>query len=159
LELGRHDSAFFLLLTPNSAFRFPHSHIMFTGFSKIIEERIRKAQKKGEFDNLEGAGKPLNLEDDSHIAEDLRLAHKILKNANCLPPEIELKKEIARTEDLLSGMKDTAQKHHTLKKLNYLIMKLNAVRDTSIELEMPQHYSLKLVDRLESKKEKKMPKK
>ena len=132
---------------------------MFTGFSKIIEERIRKAQKKGEFDNLEGAGKPLNLEDDSHIAEDLRLAHKILKNANCLPPEIELKKEIARTEDLLSGMKDTAQKHHTLKKLNYLIMKLNAVRDTSIELEMPQHYSLKLVDRFESKKEKKMPKK
>jgi hypothetical protein len=82
-----------------------------------------------------------------------------LKNASCLPPEIELKKEIARTEDLLSGMKDTAQKHHTLKKLNYLIMKLNAVRDTSIELEIPQHYSLKLVDRLESKKEKKMPKK
>ena len=127
---------------------------MFTGFSKIIEERIRKAQEKGAFDNLEGAGKPLNLEDDSHIAEDLRLAHKILKNANCLPPEIELKKEIARTEDLLSGMKDTAQKHRTLKKLNYLIMKLNAVRDTSIELEIPQHYSLKLVDRLEAKKEK-----
>lgn len=126
---------------------------MFTGFSRIIEERIRKAQKKGAFDNLEGSGKPLNLENDSHIAEDLRLAYKILKNADCLPPEIELKKEIERTEDLLGGMKDTAQKHRTLKKLNYLIMKLNAVRDTSIELEMPQQYSLKLVDRLESKKE------
>jgi hypothetical protein len=123
---------------------------MFTGFSKIIEERIRKAQKKGVFENLEGAGRPLKLEEDSHIAEDLRLAHKILKNANCLPPEIELKKEIQRTEDLLSGMKDTAQKHRTLKKLNFLIMKLNASRDTSIELEMPQHYSLKVVDRLES---------
>jgi len=126
---------------------------MFTGFSRIIEERIRKAQKKGVFDNLEGSGKPLNLENDSHIAEDLRLAYKILKNADCLPPEIELKKEIERTEDLLGGMKDTAQKHRTLKKLNYLIMKLNAVRDTSIELEMPQQYSLKLVDRLESNKE------
>ena len=123
---------------------------MFTGFSKIIEERIRRAQKKGVFENLEGSGKPLNLEDDSYIAEDLRLAHKILKNADCLPPEIELKKEIKRTEDLLNGMKDTAQKHRTLKKLNYLIMKLNAVRDTSIGLEMPQHYSLKLVERLES---------
>ena len=123
---------------------------MFTGFSKIIEERIRKAQKKGVLKNLEGAGRPLKLEEDSHIAEDLRLAHKILKNANCLPPEIELKKEIQRTEDLLSGMKDTAQKHRTLKKLNFLIMKLNASRDTSIELEMPQHYSLKVVDRLES---------
>ena len=152
LELERHDSDFFPLSNPNSAFRIPHSHIMFTGFSKIIEERIRKAQKKGAFENLEGAGKPLNLQDDSHIAEDLRLAYKILKNADFLPPEIELKKEIQRTEDLLSGMKDTAQKHRTLKKLNYLIMKLNAVRDTSIELEMPQQYSLKLVDRLESKK-------
>ena len=123
---------------------------MFTGFSKIIEERIRKAQKKGVFENLEGAGRPLNLEEDSHIAEDLRMAHKILKNANCLPPEIELKKEIQRTEDLLSGMKDTAQKHRTLKKLNFLIMKLNASRDTSIELEMPQHYSFKVVERLET---------
>ena len=132
---------------------------MFTGFSKIIEERIRKAQKKGVFENLEGAGKPLNIEEDSHIAEDLRLAHKILKNANCLPPEIELKKEIQRTEDLLSGMKDTAQKHHTLKKLNYLIMKLNAVRDTSIELEMPQQYSSKLVNRLESSSKNGMKKK
>ena len=121
-----------------------------TGFSKIIEERIRMAQKKGVFENLDGAGKPLNLEEDSHIAEDLRLAHKILKNANCLPPEIELKKEIQRTEDLLSGMKDTAQKHRTLKKLNYLIMKLNMARNTSIELEMPQHYSFKVIDRLES---------
>jgi hypothetical protein len=150
---------------------------MFTGFSKIIEERIRKAQKKGVFENLEGSGRPieerirkaqkkgvfenlegsgrpLKLEEDSHIAEDLRLAYKILKNANCLPPEIQLKKEIQRTEDLLSGMKDTAQKHRTIKKLNYLIMKLNAVRDTSIELEMPQQYSLKMVERLEAKKRK-----
>ena len=125
---------------------------MFTGFSKIIEERIRQAQRKGVFENLEGSGKPLDLEGDGYVAEDLRLAHKILKNANCLPPEIELKKEIKHTEDLLSGMKDTAQKHRTLKKLNYLIMKLNAARDTSIELEMPQHYSNKLVERLESAK-------
>ncbi|MGB5745340.1 MAG: DUF1992 domain-containing protein [Desulfobacterales bacterium] len=132
---------------------------MFTGFSRIIEERIRKAQKKGVFDNLEGSGKPLNLENDSHIAEDLRLAYKILKNADCLPPEIELKKEIERTEDLLGGMQDTAQKHRTLKKLNYLIMQLNAVRDTSIELEMPQQYALKLVERLESKKENRIKKK
>ena len=132
---------------------------MFTGFYKIIEERIRAAQKKGVFENLEGSGKPLNLEDDRHIPEDLRLAHKILKNADCLPPEIELKKEIACTEDLLSGMKDTAQKHRTLRKLNYLIMKLNAVRNTSIELEMPQRYSHKLVERLEAKNENRIKKK
>ena len=125
---------------------------MFTGFSKIVEERIRKAIQKGEFDNLAGAGQPLKLEEDRHIAEELRLAHKILKNAECLPPEIELKKEIHRTEELLTGMKDTAAKYQTLKKLNFLIMKLNTMRNTSVDLEKHQ-YSNRLVEKIESKNE------
>jgi hypothetical protein len=123
---------------------------MFAGFERIIEERIRRAQQKGKFENLEGSGKPLNFEDDSHVTEELRLAYKILKNADCLPPEIELKKEIERTEELLSGMEDTAEKYHTLKKLNFLIMKLNALGNRSIEYDMPQRYSNKLVERFEA---------
>ena len=123
---------------------------MFPGFTRIIEERIRRAQQKGEFENLEGSGKPLALEDDSCVAEELRMSYKILKNADCLPPEVELKKEIVRTEDLLSGMQDTAEKYRTIKKLNYLIMKLNSIRNMSIELDMPQQYSSKLIERLDS---------
>ena len=122
---------------------------MFAGFTKIIEDRIRKAQQKGEFENLAGSGKPLVLKEDGHIAEELRLSYKILKNADCLPPEVELKKEIERTEDLLRGMQDTAAKYRTLKKLNFLIMKLNSMRDMSIDFEVPQRYSAKLVDRVE----------
>jgi hypothetical protein len=123
---------------------------MLPGFDRIVEERIRAAQRRGEFDNLPGSGKPLALEDDGHIAEELRLAHKILKNADCLPPEIELKREIERTEDLLVGMQDTAEKYRTLKKLNFLILRLNLMNAKSIEFEMPQQYSAKLVERLES---------
>ena len=123
---------------------------MFTGFTKIVEERIRKAQRKGEFENLAGAGQPLVLEEDRHIAEELRLSYKILKNADCLPPEIELKKEIERTEELLRGMEETAEKYRILKKLNFLIMKLNSTRNSSIEFEVPQQYSARLVDRFES---------
>jgi len=126
---------------------------MFPGFDKIVEERIRKAQKKGQFNNLDGSGKPLVFENDSHIAEELRLAYKILKNADCLPPEIELKKEIEHTEDLLSGMQDTAEKFRTLKKLNFLILKLNSIRNTSAEFDMPQQYSAKLVERFENARE------
>ena len=95
---------------------------MFPGFTKIVEERILKAQKKGAFKNLSGTGKPILLEDDRHIPEDLRLAYKILKNADCVPPEIELKKQIRRTEDLLDGMEDTAGKYRIIKKLNFLIL-------------------------------------
>jgi hypothetical protein len=123
---------------------------MFAGFTKIVEERIRKAQRKGEFENLTGAGQPLVLEEDRHIAEELRLSYKILKNADCLPPEIELKKEIERTEELLRGMEETAEKYRILKKLNFLIMKLNATRNSSIEFEVPQQYSARLVDRFEN---------
>jgi hypothetical protein len=86
------------------------------------------------------------------VADELRLAYKILKNADCLPPEIELKKEIARTEDLLNGMEDTAEKYHALKKLNFLIMKLNSIANMPIEFEMPQKYSGKLVKQLEASK-------
>ena len=124
---------------------------MIPGFEKIVEDRIKKALHKGDFDNLPGAGKPLDLQNDQHIPEDLRLAYKILKNGDCLPPEIELKKEILRTEDLLAGMNDTAERYSTLKKLNFLIMKLNATRNTDARFDMPQHYLAALSDRMRTK--------
>jgi len=123
---------------------------MIPGFTKIVEERIREAQRKGEFDNLEGSGKPLDLAADQTVTEELRLAYKILKNADCLPPEVELKKEIRQTEELLAGMGETAEKYRMMKKLNYLILKLNTLRNTSIVLDEPQKYSDKLIKKLES---------
>jgi len=119
------------------------------GFDKIVEQRIRAAQKKGDFENLDGTGEPLKFSDDSNIPEDLRLAYKILKNAHMTPPEIELKNEILRTEDLLHEMKDTAEKYRTIKKLNFMIMKLNTMRNSNIAFDAPQHYSDKLINRLE----------
>lgn len=124
---------------------------MLTGFEKIVEERIRDAQQRGEFENLSGAGKPLALENDSLVPEEIRLAYKILKNADCLPPEIELKKQIVQTEELLAGMEDTVEKYRTLKKLNLLILKFNAMRSASISFDMPQRYEQKLVERFGQK--------
>jgi len=124
---------------------------MIPGFDKIVEERIKKGQRDGVFKNLPGAGKPLKFEDAS-IPEDLRLAYKILKNADCLPLEVELRKEIRQTEDLLSGMQDTAERYKTIKKLNYLILKLNSVRNTSLAHEMPQYYMQKMTETLNTKK-------
>ena len=122
-----------------------------TGFEKIIEERILQAQRRGDFENLPGSGKPLEIEDDRHIPEDLRLAYKILKNAGCIPPEIELKKEIHQTRDLLAAMDDTAQKYRTLTRLNFLIQKLNCLRNIPVEREMPQLYAAKLALRMDPK--------
>lgn len=127
---------------------------MFSGFEKIVEERIRKAQLKGEFDNLPGSGKPLELGDDHHIPQELRLAYKILKNADCVPPEVELSREIRKTEDLLSGVEDSAQKYRILKKLNLMIMKFNTLRNAKVDFEMPQYYIEKVADKMDTQKTK-----
>lgn len=128
---------------------------LFTIFEKIAEQRIQEAMERGEFDNLPGAGKPLTLEDDSHLPADLRIAYKILKNADCLPPELELRKEIRTTEELLSGIQDTQEKYRQMKRLNYLILKLNTMRRISPLLEEHQVYYPKVLDRLAKDKEKK----
>ena len=125
---------------------------MITGFEKIVEERIRRALAAGEFEDLAGKGEPLALEDTSTVPEDLRLAFKILKNADCLPPEVELRKDIERTEDLIAAMPETVEKYRALKRLNFLIVKLNAMRRTSIGNEVPQRYALRAVERLEAGK-------
>ena len=126
---------------------------VFAALQRLAEERIRDAIQRGEFDNLPGRGKPLNLEDDRHIPEDLRLAYKVLKNAGCLPPELELKKEISKAEELLSSMEDEGQKYRQLQKLNFLIMKLNEMRRGSVQWEEKQLYYEKLVEKVGNRKE------
>ncbi len=59
----------------------------FDAIALVAEEKIREAERNGAFENLPGAGKPLRLEDDSHIAPELRMAYTILKNSGHLEPE------------------------------------------------------------------------
>ncbi|MDY6831155.1 MAG: DnaJ family domain-containing protein [Thermodesulfobacteriota bacterium] len=119
---------------------FLRVRIVFPGFEKIVEQRIERARREGAFDNLPGAGKPLALEDDRHVPEDLRLAYKILKNAGCLPPEIELRKEIRQTEDLLAGETDVKEQYRLTRRLNLLIARVNMMRGGHAALEIPQKY-------------------
>jgi hypothetical protein len=65
----------------------------------LAERRIAEAVSQGELDDLPGAGKPLALDDDRLVPEDLRMAHRILKNAGLAPREIE---EVRRGEKKLS---------------------------------------------------------
>jgi hypothetical protein len=121
---------------------------MFAAIGRLAEERIREAMDRGEFDDLPGRGEPLELENDSHLPEDLRIAYKILKNADCLPPELQLRKEIHTTQQLLAGITDTQRKYKQLQKLNFLIMKLNMTRRVSPLLEENQRYYAKVAEKM-----------
>ena len=131
---------------------------VFAVFGRIAEERILEAQRRGEFDNLPGHGKPLQLDDDSHVPEDLRLAYKVLKNADCLPPELELKKEILTTEQMLGRITDEGEKYKQLKRLNFLVMKLNVMRKVPVSWEENQRYIDRIVEKLGGGKEKRAQK-
>lgn len=57
------------------------------------ERHIQEALNKGELSNLNGEGKPLQLDYDSQVPEELRAGYRILKNSGYLPPELQQKKE------------------------------------------------------------------
>lgn len=122
-----------------------------TRFDSIVEKKIREAQESGKFDNLQGHGKPLDLDDDNHIPEDLRLSHKILKNAGCVPQELEINLEIRRMEDLIADMSDVTDKYRAMKKLNVLKQKMLRSKPCSSAFNIPDDYEQKVVERIEKK--------
>lgn len=94
----------------------------------IAEEKIRDAMRDGTFDDLPGAGRPLALDDDALIPEDLRMAYRILKNAGCVPPEIEARKEAATLRKLVAAATDDASRRRALAKLALIEARLETQR-------------------------------
>ena len=45
---------------------------------KLAEQQIDEAHARGDFDDLAGAGRPLQLEDLSQVPEELRAAYLLL---------------------------------------------------------------------------------
>ena len=86
-------------------------------FRRIAEGRIREAMEQGVFENLPGAGKPLDLEEYFNTPEEMRVAYSILKNANCAPPEVELMKDVARLEQAIAETADSSAAAHLTRTL------------------------------------------
>jgi len=107
-------------------------------FDRIVEERIRTAQSEGAFDNLPGRGQPLNLDDDSSVPEDLRLAFKVLKNSHCLPIEMELRKEFFNLRKLLSAAIDEPTRRELRLELNLIALNINLRKRHLVSLDLPQ---------------------
>jgi len=86
-----------------------------TALLYLAERKIEEAIARGEFDDLPGQGRPLALDDDALIPEDLRVAYRILKNAGYVPPEVVTLREIAELERLACGDARAARKLSLLK--------------------------------------------
>lgn len=92
-----------------------------------IEERIREAIEAGEFDNLEGAGKPLDLDDYFAAPEDLRMGYSILKSNKFVPEEIDRLKEIGELKEKIKFCDDENEKQKLAKIFNEKTLHLNLI--------------------------------
>ncbi|WP_353119621.1 DnaJ family domain-containing protein [Nitratidesulfovibrio sp.] len=114
----------------------------------IAERRIAEAQEQGAFDNLPGVGRPLELEDDAMVPEDLRMAYKVLRNAGYLPPQLDTAREIQTVMDLLEHCADEREKYRQMQKLNLLLRKVGASRNRPLNFEEYEAYYRSMVSRM-----------
>lgn len=117
----------------------------------IAERRIREAQERGEFDDLPGAGAPLDLDDDALVPEDLRAAYRVLKNSGFLPPELEACREIREVEQLLQRVTDDGERARLLSRINFLLGRSAAGRCHG-NLRVDQQYFERIAERLERRR-------
>ncbi len=97
----------------------------------LAERKIAEALSRKEFDDLPGQGRPLALDDDPLVPEDLRLAYRILKNAGYAPPEVECLRAMAELERLLDDTPDGERRRQAQLKLDLLRTHLEQARPGS----------------------------
>jgi len=117
-------------------------------FARIAERRILEAMENGEFNNLEGMGKPIIFEDETMISEDLRMVYRILKNAGCIPPELELRNEVVNMAALINTIDDDKERLKKIREFNFKLLRLNIMRKRPFNLDAFPEYEFKVADKL-----------
>lgn len=104
--------------------------------------------EEGELAHLPGSGKPLMLEDETWIPEDMRLSYRFLKNAGCIPPELEKRKGILSLKELLNTIDDNKERLKKLRELNFKMMEFNIIKGRPLYLENFPDYEQCIFERL-----------
>lgn len=103
-----------------------HIHV---AFERNAEQRLRQAISDGWLDDLPNRGERLDLEEYFRTPEDVRLAYSVLKNANCLPEEVELRNEIVRLDHARSMATDDMDRRHIEREIADRTLRLNLIAD------------------------------
>jgi hypothetical protein len=94
-------------------------------FTLLAEEKIKAAYEKGEFDDLPGKGKPLEMDLLMEIPEDLRMAYRIMKNAGYTEEEKEIRKELMTIEELIRQCHDEQERKRLEKQWSEQLIRYN----------------------------------
>ena len=96
---------------------------------KLIDQMIREAMQEGEFDHLEGTGKPVDLSSYISTPEDLRAGHAVMKNAGVIPEEMELLKEAQTLRQELDSCETEEGRRALKKRLGEKMLRYNLLRE------------------------------
>ncbi|HYF80132.1 MAG TPA: DUF1992 domain-containing protein [Symbiobacteriaceae bacterium] len=101
-----------------------------------MEEIIEQAMRRGDFDDLPGKGKPLDLERDEpdpYAREGSWSVNRVLRQNKAAPLWIELQKSIQEDREWLANHpKDHPDRQSRVKELNEKIMLYNQNKPSSI---------------------------
>lgn len=97
----------------------------------VIDKLIQEAMARGEFDNLEGEGKPLDLTAYFNTPEDLRMAHSVLKSNQIIPTEVDLIKQVADLRKKIKETEDISERKALTRELNHKSLALDLAIERS----------------------------
>ncbi len=96
-------------------------------FDRIVEAILQDAMERGEFENLPGKGKPIDLTEYFQTPEEVRLAYSVLKNAGMTSHEVDLLKEIAELRQVLAAVLDEKKKQEITRQIQQKQVEFNLI--------------------------------
>jgi len=117
-------------------------------FEKIAEEKIKEWIEKEDFTKNKFYGKKVDNTEYFKVPETLRIAYHILKNANVLPKELQLKSEIIKLRDLLEEISDEDEFIKKLRQFQNKISEYNILSNSKPTFNNEEFYTKKLMKKI-----------
>ena len=102
---------------------------------RLAEWRIEQAMREGKFDNLPGAGQPIDLEPmpAEETARMLWWTIRLLKHNDFIPEEIRWHKAIERLREKVNSQTDETQLPALVGQMNDLVHKINTLGTNALK--------------------------
>jgi hypothetical protein len=101
------------------------------GLDRLVEARIREAERRGALDHLPGAGKPLALDDLAGLSHEERVEALLLRSAGGTPEEVQLLREIAELRAALEKEPPTEARAKVEKQIRDKSLRLRVLFERS----------------------------
>ncbi len=97
--------------------------------TKSIDEILREAIERGEFQNLPGQGKKLDLDDYFNAPEEVRVGYGLLKSNNFVPEEVQMLKDIEALQEQLKQTTTEEERKTLQREIEARRLKYNLLMD------------------------------